>query len=567
MRELSPDNPTDEVEARAIRSRRKGQRSRRGAAGVNCVLIGKPGRGRPGRPRGVPRSSDWCGAAGSHIISLGTVWRRPVKTSSDPPNGTGDRHRAIEFLARALLLTLSITVTIWVESSILQRFSSSSKDAIGVLLRDLLLGPPPDPTSSAVLLYDEDLLPGLEREWPPGFDALTNVATQLWCEGAATATFDFTFTKSWRLDPSMASGAEGRFVDRLHNLAGDGPSNESARRVIGRACLGDRLRPPMKAFVAPPADDRWPAGADDLVVGVQVDAEGYYPRENVRAGNGTLETAAFRSLDVLCAVWSRRGRMAAAGCGKPRPSGLMQRDSWVTPADQLRFSFPGSNSSKPTCVGRGFVQSLKAIGRLAWDGAQRNWRTCPPVLTFGPNALVDPANANDWLAGRAVFVGGRIGDADLVETSFHHGLPGVYMHALALDQLLDGQAVSRSPGELEQFSVLFAVVFLARSLEVAIVASVGARWCSGFALARVRITTGLIAFFMIVVAAIGFDWPPGFCIRYGLLILIGLGFPSLDPFELLANLTHKMRGHSDSDFKAALAATHSKGGDEGAENV
>ena len=477
---------------------------------------------------------------------------KPVDASPGP----------LQLVARALLLSLTIAVTIWVESSVLQRVSSSSMDALGVVLQDQVLGPRPDLTSSAVVLYDEDFLKDLDSDWPPGFDALRTVATELWCQGATTVVFDFTLTKVWRLQSSDRGDAEKRFVDLLHGLGGTTPSDEAVRRGLSIYCRGDRPRSSMRAFVAPPQDDRWPEGSSDLVVGVGVDGERYYPRENVRSDKSSIQTAAFRAFDILCASQKAEKRKPALGCEAASQPGLLQRDSWVTPVDQQRFSLPGFNAAKPTCIGRGLVESARAILRLAWDGAQRNWRTCPPVLTFLPGTLVDQALPSDWLAGRAVFVGARIGDSDLVETPFHHGLPGVYVHALALEQLLSGRSASRVPAELEQFLVVLVTVFLTQSIKIGLLLSLKSKVSSGSTSAWLGVTLGLIAVGLVLLLAAEFDWPSGFRIRYALLMLIGLGFPSLDPIELLAGLSQEMRTLSEEDFKAALLTADGKSADK-----
>lgn len=101
--------------------------------------------------------------------------------------------------------------------------------------------------------------------------------------------------------------------------------------------------------------------------------------------------------------------------------------------------------------------------------------TCPYTLTFHEEALPAPGTDSP-LAGRVVLVGARLaGLDDAVVSPTHQKLPGVYMHAMALDNLMTwGDRHLRRSGGIQFIAMVLGMALA--SLVLALVLRHTRRW-------------------------------------------------------------------------------------------
>lgn len=114
---------------------------------------------------------------------------------------------------------------------------------------------------------------------------------------------------------------------------------------------------------------------------------------------------------------------------------------------------------------------LARFWKAAWDGDK--WRAdCPFTPTIYASWLIVPEIARDFrerpdLPDRVVFYGGNLaGVSDLVRPPGHAPLPAVYVHAMALDNLLTlgarykRESVHTALGELTPHDLQYGVILI-----------------------------------------------------------------------------------------------------------
>src|SRR5690606_21529174 len=112
----------------------------------------------------------------------------------------------------------------------------------------------------------------------------------------------------------------------------------------------------------------------------------------------------------------------------------------------------------------GLFQNLHTSAQV--DSSQR--RRCPYTTTLHPQLLYQPGVHdnelfNYLLQDRLVLIGANItGVGDWVETPTHGKLPGVYLHAMALDNLIElGAGHARDSAMADRLSVVLTLLLLA----------------------------------------------------------------------------------------------------------
>ncbi len=151
-----------------------------------------------------------------------------------------------------------------------------------------------------------------------------------------------------------------------------------------------------------------------------------------------------------------------------RPQSCMSRLTRMRPADagfELAWSPQGDafnqRWSRASCI-----ETISPVRAILNEPALPRESACPPVATLFASALLSPevdptlGSANEQLLtladGAFLMVGGNFrGSPDLVTTPLHTLLPGVYYHAVALENLLAFQGEPKVRKEFRSPKLLF----------------------------------------------------------------------------------------------------------------
>lgn len=356
----------------------------------------------------------------------------------------------------------------------------------------------------AVVVFDDAYLddPGAPRTWPLPYAEHGRILRRLAQAGAATVFMDILFRP--RADTSAAAEAPAG-----PSTAGPGDSPDAMLRPIrsfdqmpvffatvardrGDPALADGLCVPGLRSQAPAVRDTG-AVRPDLVAAVEAEPGrldftlvswwGCGHQYPLAAGGNALERTA--ALDLYRA-WCRgpaaeparcrldeRGEIKAADFAAP----LVVQWGAFPPAEQMPFYAAGICQDPAPAGMAGLWHRVKVAADQLLLGVFEDLRDAPdpavalpcaavPVIPVSLLSRLDAEDLATLVQGRAVLVGARItGYPDWHLSPVHGQVPGVLLHAMALDNLLSlGPGYAREPGGLFAFwmpvLVLLAVAVL-----------------------------------------------------------------------------------------------------------
>lgn len=282
----------------------------------------------------------------------------------------------------------------------------------------------PSDRLAVVLIEEEDLRsPGFQVDWPIPYGKTASLIRLLACAGASGVFFDYTASQQFNL-------AAGQ--DELETMVRD--SLKAPR------CNDDHAPPKIPVYfgAAENVDTSFARFLNDqgraFWIGGDTD-EGHYsvgrsefPTEPLAEAKD--QSPAFGIARDLCRL---PGEDTALCPNRNVARGAQPlRLFWTANVSKDQHYFlrvgPGMECRDPLTLWEkiGLFFGMTDIGR---------YQTCPPILTLVARQLF-LGDATQFLKGRFVFVGTRLfGLNDAVSSPVHGDLPGVYAHAVALDNL------------------------------------------------------------------------------------------------------------------------------------
>lgn len=300
-----------------------------------------------------------------------------------------------------------------------------------------------------------------------------------------------------------------------------------AREYIGD--LLDEARIPLLQAVPQVGAPTWLAGVSPWAQPVVSSWHGYgtaYPLTVARAQTGIAGQANMaHAPDVLSPAMTLFNTLCPAGaqCRKDMPARPTALEPLVI---QWGSRFP-QHSPARDCQGEPSPPWLEALA-LAWQdvssgiddsATQRERVRCPYALTLFEDQLDDPAQA-ELLKGRAVVVGAALKSMpDWVQSPVHQKIPGAYLHAMALDNLLTWGTDYIKSTRLPQLLAPLALV-----MALSLLLSISLRHWHGW---RVMFITALAGIVLIVAVNVSMHWifrqPPPDWVGAGALFIAVLG--------------------------------------------
>lgn len=291
-----------------------------------------------------------------------------------------------------------------------QRYAAPAQDAI------------------AVILFEDADLEELGTSWPVPYDLWARVLGTLACARPKVVFFDILFgreqafkTERGAAGPSMAEVDAAVLGNRQteKEYCPPGPEAVDARAAKVFYAYADRPEdwlPELDQHRKLPI--KWTGAAGDYPLTI-----------------GTQYAAAYRLMKAYCEASAGASRLA--GCSatfseEHLRGHLLPRWSMRAPAYQALFS-------EQTCPDESDRSFLAAVGTYLRNMADAPATPCLPFLTIGASQLLTQADAQMFglLRDRVVLVGVNLtGAGDQVETQTHGQVPGVFLHATALENLL-----------------------------------------------------------------------------------------------------------------------------------
>ena len=313
----------------------------------------------------------------------------------------------------------------------------------------------------AVVLIDEPTLEEWKADWPVPYDYLVGIIYRLSCARATAAFFDL-------IPVSQYSDLEGQ--DRLAMAVAD---SSQIDQPCPDASLPERI--PVFFGGSEPEKSRLlieMASGRGHLFNLETNVEpGIYP-----VGRETFPNRPVRDDEITPAFGLLR-RLCEAGSvnsSAPLDCNVRQALSSNRPL-VVRWSgrvAPEQNDIYPTeaCLQTpGFWGQL--LFSLYWRGGAGGYQPCRPILTIPANALIsgnirtarpgrDPVL--DLMKGRIVMIGVDLPLLnDVVSSPVHGTLPGVFVHAMALSNLLTyGDAYPTRPDDPGLLLVLVPLFLL-----------------------------------------------------------------------------------------------------------
>jgi hypothetical protein len=286
----------------------------------------------------------------------------------------------------------------------------------------------------AVVLIDEDTLKFWGEDWPITYQRTSELIHALACAHVRGIFFDYTPSAAFNLALGKSlleqelSGAGGNESTPQCPKGGRQPSVDVFMgKIAGMVWhLSDRLAGSAFALESGSDDDLYPAFSS-------------LPYDRRTASNRTPAFGILQKLPDLAVIPTHDdGSLCGRFDMRARCWNDPIRLEWATDLDSNQ---PLATST----VGcRGNVSFLKMMFNLLGLIAEDRYQSCPPILTLNALDLFrdaaflashgDPART---ISNRFVLVGTHLpGLNDFVYSPWHGYLPGVYKHAMALDNLI-----------------------------------------------------------------------------------------------------------------------------------
>lgn len=478
------------------------------------------------------------------------------KTRGGEEDGFGRQLRKLSVITGFCAL---LVVCILAESEVIQRFSNAFFNGLIEGGEAIFSVTHPADHRSIVVQISEQDGGDMLAIWPLRFEVYQRFLYRAWCSGAASVFIDISFNDHPG-DPSADEdlGRLRKVVDLLR-LASNGDTHSI--EALDQRCTTPRTGPArvMSLFFAPPSGPRAQEAFAGSLAGTFVESSGtrhvYRRFDDAR----NLPTAAFALARDAC----DRGIVVGRPCRRldrltPRYR-IEINDSILTPADQPLFTRPGY-SNEPACVYSGLpaqngidmettIGALDAlIDRLSTflaSGPTVSWWACPPVLTV-PFSFLSRWNDEELAAvlrGKIVILGSSVpANQDVVATRYFSELPGVFLHAFAVDALLSNWAPPVPPSDrlrvLALFSASLFVVICHRKINAAHLSNSRSAKLRAAAVIMAAVLLTLLYYFI-------FSWRISLLVSDSLCFLLCNNFDwrwfDLDPVRALANGLHGLR--------------------------
>ena len=257
-----------------------------------------------------------------------------------------------------------------------------------------------------VVLFREENLATLKESFPISYARHAEVLEALTVYEPAAVFVDFAFIDE-RPGQDVAP-----LSDAICALRASGVAVYLAASPLAGKAGGDGLRPGLDRSCFTPVD-------------VRMDAES--------GASGVLTYRACKSLNSCAApdlLWTPAFAIAAPQVGIGRGDAQQMEIIWGNRTSRL-------NESWMDCTSDGTFVHLRQVLK---ENPLASKRTCPHTNTISVLHLLgrfDKKLKDDWVKGRTIFYGGSFEMAgDRVISPVFDDLPGVYLHAMAYDNLL-----------------------------------------------------------------------------------------------------------------------------------
>jgi CHASE2 domain-containing sensor protein len=284
----------------------------------------------------------------------------------------------------------------------------------------------------AVLLIDQTTLDTFGHDWPLPYSDIAAIGHRLACAGAVGVFFDFTLSHKYAPEADQKA---------LRDMT----SNPNR---FGPPCLSDQSTGPIPIFFGriPGINTRLQndIAADNKTFLIQTSTEpNIYPAGATEFPDHIPEpeevTPAFGLLRFFCGNPARQRNAPPAWCPDEAAAAYSAKPinlTWGGYAARHQAAVATATNCPETTV-HPLLDGLRLLG-TSWD------HRCAPVLTLRGadlfrnfDFITQHGNPAKELAGRIVFVGVDLpGLEDYISSPVHELLPGVYAHAVALDNLL-----------------------------------------------------------------------------------------------------------------------------------
>ncbi|MCD0267894.1 CHASE2 domain-containing protein [Xanthomonas melonis] len=374
--------------------------------------------------------------------------------------------RWVDVSLRIFVVVFLLTVVVGVLDPFgLKRASEVQSQRIAGRMFAPFYGMPPTPAGSpptiaqdhiAVVLIDDHTLRARELAWPPRYNYYDEVLRRVLAQRPRAVYVDILMERRRDYDDSYADARDGIAAEigcaKVPVLFGvSAPGRRSIFSGVGSAASGCSTGPvATESGVTPVAQDvvtSWRGVGSDyplLLAAENVRDEGWIPPLSTGPGFG----ADYRSVALALYQQACRTR-SSAGC-RERAQALSSEVLGTPMAVQWGSTLPRVQA-RPRGLGcvrtapAGWWSRLHSALGLTRDGLasgvdaqaeNRRRERCAYTLTVFEEQLDDPAVAV-VLKDRVVLIGTRLsGLGDQVLSPVHQQLPGVYLHAMALDNLM-----------------------------------------------------------------------------------------------------------------------------------
>lgn len=285
-------------------------------------------------------------------------------------------------------------------------------------------------------------------QWPWPRAMLAEIVTRLRDAGAASISLDLILAEPDRFSPAaIAQVFAGRpgFADVVA-AANALPSNDD---VLARAIAGGKV---VVGFVGENGPDRALPRLKSSFVAAGDAAGGFVP--SFTGGTGSLPVLSEAAAGIGSVNWLpsqdlivRRVPTLVTAAGTLYPS--LALEALRVGQGQSTIQVKSSGASGLTAFGQTTGVEIVKAGRavLPTDAGGELWLNfarADAKRYLSAHLVIEGRVANSDIAGRHIFIGASApGLLDLRATPLHGSVPGVEIHAQALEQMLSGQHLSR----------------------------------------------------------------------------------------------------------------------------
>ncbi|HEY1720296.1 MAG TPA: CHASE2 domain-containing protein [Magnetospirillaceae bacterium] len=322
----------------------------------------------------------------------------------------------------------------------------------------------PAADKTAVVLIDQETLDKIRADWPFSYGIDVEMIRQLACAHAAAAFFDFTAANKYNLGhDSLQLIAAVRDSSSVRHCD-DGSQPGKIPIFFGKT-----------PKISSPAEDELDAGGHALYIDTTAPESIYsvgfdeFPAQPLEIRD---MTPAFGLARTICGNADADSELNCAGIKQAtndtRPLSL----TWNAYTNDLQHAVRLTGGCrKPLPFDLKRIRNVIGYSIFGWWESASIQR-CPPIFTLsGGDLFPDFADIEQhgdrrpYLKGRIVFVGVDLsGLPDVVTSPIHGRIPGIYVHAMAFDNLVKfGDDYYSTPSDSDTY-VFLAVYFLGMGL-------------------------------------------------------------------------------------------------------